>query len=361
MSWKLQRCGPVGASEVCVVRKSLLVLTVATVSGLAPAGVSAQATAPDTTYWTPRYLLDYAVVAGGLYVAIVPDLAPAVRARIGPSFDPSNPAAILAPEFSGSLGRPFTPERDWAVSNGFMEAAALGQLVLIPAHELLAARVTGRPLSPHRLHHSILAMSEATASSMGMAALVKAWTGRLRPDFQDRVRHVYCSLPDHAGVDCRGVDPAKLFADTAQALKELRTGRRSFVSGHAATGMTVGTSLALQIGGHWVWGEAATPVSRRGGIAAMAVVGAAGILPGLSRTSLGDGVHHTGDVVAGSLLGAALGGLFYWLHFDARGEPRPGHWTARRRGSGNASAAPGDVRMFTDGARFILQASWPAR
>jgi hypothetical protein len=62
--------------------------------------------------------------------------------------------------------------------------------------------------------------------------------------------------------------------------------------------LVAATNLALHIGGHWVWGEAATPANRTGGITTMALLMGLGTVPGITRTSAVDGVHHTSDVMA---------------------------------------------------------------
>jgi membrane-associated phospholipid phosphatase len=346
-----------------MIRATLMAVALGSAVALAPAPACTQAAADGDggSFWQPHYLVDYGLVLGGLYIRVIADLTPTTRARIGPSFDPDDPARILAPEYTRRLGGAYTPERDWTLPDGLMAAAAASHLVLIPAHEILASRATGRPVSAHRVHHATLAAAEALMVGTAVSTLAKTWVGRLRPDFQDRVRHVYCSLPDPAGVDCSGVDPARLFDDPDRALKELESGRASFPSGHAMTGMVIATNLALHVGGHWVWGQEATPTSRRAGIAAMAVIGGLGAFPGISRTSLMDDVHHTSDVVAGGILGMAMGGLFYWLHFDGSGEPRPGHWLARNPARPTSGPMPAHLRLVSDGTAVGLQATWHTR
>jgi membrane-associated phospholipid phosphatase len=323
-----------------------------------PAAGQADPEPVETSFWTPHYMVDYGLTAGGLVLGLFVDLSPRDPARWGPSFDPANPSAILAAEHARLLGEPFTPRRDWTMSDGWVHGVAIGHVLVIPVHEIAVARVTGRPVSAHRLHNAVLAAGEATAATAGVVMLTKAATGRLRPDFQDRVRHVYCSLPDPAGIDCQGVDPNRLFPDAETALAELEHGRESFPSGHAATGMVVATNLALHIGGHWVWGEAATPASRAGGITTMALLMGLGTVPGITRTSAMDGVHHTSDVVIGGLLGVTMGGLFYWLHFDSAGEPRRGHWLTRNRSAVTTGPVLEDVRLFKAAGGVGIQARW---
>jgi membrane-associated phospholipid phosphatase len=338
----------------------LLWLAVPARAVLAPAPAAGQGDPEpvETAFWTPHYMVDYGLTAGGLVLGLFVDLSPRDPARWGPSFDPANPSAILAAEHARLLGEPFTPRRDWTMSDGWVHGIAIGHVLVIPVHEIAVARVTGRPVSAHRLHNAVLAAGEATAATAGVVMLTKAATGRLRPDFQDRVRHVYCSLPDPAGIDCQGVDPDRLFPDAETALTELEHGRESFPSGHAATGMVVATNLALQIGGHWVWGEAATPASRAGGITTMALLMGLGTVPGITRTSAMDGVHHTSDVVIGGILGVTMGGLFYWLHFDSAGKPRPGHWLTRNRSAVTTGPVLEDVRLVTAAGGVGIQARW---
>jgi membrane-associated phospholipid phosphatase len=345
-----------------VSRSILLLLFLLAVSAPVAAPLAAQDadTTASRTTWTRHFIADYALAAGGLYLGMFADIPARRHSLIGPSFDPADPVAILVPAHAGTLGGRFVPEAEWALPNAWIIAAAAAHVVLIPAHELLASRAGGRAVSPRRLHHAVLAASEATAVTAGVVELTKALTGRLRPDFQDRVRHVYCSLPDHGGIDCTGIDPARLL-DHAEALDALADGRRSFVSGHAAAGTVMATNLALHLGGHWVWGDAATPTTRRNGIAAMTVIMALGTVPGITRTSLVDGVHHTGDVVAGSLLGVAGGGLFYWLHFDTNGEPRAGHWLTRPRTRTALPFAPDGLHLLPGPDGMVLHATWRTR
>jgi membrane-associated phospholipid phosphatase len=341
-------------------RSSRLVLLSLIATGLATAPAPAQTIEDPAlpSFWTPHYLADYGLTLAGLYLGAVAHFEPSSRARIGPSFDPGDPVAIFDPAHTTRLGGTFTPERDWTVSDFGLKAMTGGHLVVIPAHELLAARATRRDVSLHRLHDSALSAAEATAAAATVTALVKAWTGRLRPDFQDRVRHVYCSLPDPGAVDCNGVDPGRLFDDPQQALDELENGRASFPSGHASMGMVVATNLALQTGALWVWHPDATPASRRAGIAAMAAIGGAGAFIGLSRTSLMDGVHHPSDVLVGGLIGVAAGNLFHWLHFDTDGQPRGGHWLARSRAGTALAPFFDDLRVTSDGQDVILLVTW---
>jgi membrane-associated phospholipid phosphatase len=360
-SWAVALAFGAGLAVASLVAAGAAAAQADSAGGQPAAAQPAPADAGHRLAWTPLYLLDYGLVAAGLYVNGFAGLSPTHRARIGPSFDPADPAAILGPEHSGLLGRPFRAEADWTLPDSWMQAAAVTHLLVIPAHELAAARAAGRPVSAPRLHAATLAATEALAVTGGATRLVKVWTGRLRPDFQDRVRHVYCSLPEPGGIDCAGVDPDRLFHDPDRARKELDDGRASFPSGHAATGMVMATSLALDVGAHWVWGRDATPASRRAGVLAMAVIGGLGTVPGLTRSALGDHVHHTGDVVAGALIGLAIGNAFHWLHFDTHGVPRPRHWLARRRTGAALDHAVDQVRVAAAGDDLVLLVTWRSR
>jgi hypothetical protein len=90
----------------------------------------------------------------------------------------------------------------------------------------------------------------------------------------------------------------------------------------------------------------------------MALLRGLGTVPGITRTSAMDGVHHTSDVVVGGLLGVTMGGLFYWLHFDSAGEPRPGHWLARSRSAVATGPVLEDIRLFTGAGGVGIQARW---
>ncbi len=308
-------------------------------------------------YWSPYYLVDYGLGAGGLLLELFYRGEPRQNALIGPSFDPGDPAAILDPRYSASLGSPFVPEHEWTVPNNWLQMAAYGQVLFVSGHEVLARLGTGQDISAQRLHHSMLVAFQATAVNAGLSRVVKSFTGRLRPDFQDRVLHVYCSLPDQQGLDCSNVDPARLIEDPEEALEELKEGRYSFMSGHASNAMLVATNLALQTGGLWVWGENATPASRLAGAGAIAVFYGLGAFSGISRTSLMDNVHHTSDVIAGSIAGIAIANLFYWLHFDTSGNPRSSHWLEGGRGETSRLGVT-DLRAGFGGASIAISGSF---
>lgn len=318
---------------------------------------------PDTKeagFWSPLYLMDYGIGAGGLYLELTYRGEPRAEPLMGPAFDPENPAAILDPKWSDLLGRPFMAESEWTIPNLWLEIAAYGQLLIVPAHELIAGRITGQGFCAHRMHHSMLAVFQATAVNAGMSRVVKAYTGRLRPDFQERTRYVYCSMSEaeEYGIDCSGLDSSRFFHDDEEALLELREGRYSFVSGHASNAMLVATNLALQTGGLWVWGENADSISRGAGIGAMTLLYGFGLFSGISRTHLMDGVHHTSDVVAGSITGVLIGNLFYWLHFDTGGNPRNHHWLKRLTGKNAEEKALSDLHFSFTGNGFLLTGAW---
>ena len=71
-----------------------------------------------------------------------------------------------------------------------------------------------------------------------------------------------------------------------------------------------------------VWGERSTPLTRTLGILLQAGAMATAGFIAFSRVS--DGVHHTEDVVVGSMVGIATASLGYFLHFDLSGEVRRG-------------------------------------
>ncbi len=336
-----------------VVAASIVLLLASTTNALAE-----ETESRDRDFFTPHYILDYGLGTGGLMLELFYRGAPRESALIGPSFDPTNPAAILDPRHSDLLGGPFLTEDDWTVPNSWLRIAAYGQLLMVPAHELAAAWGTSREISAHRLHHMMLAVYQSTALNAGLTRVIKAHTGRLRPDFQERVRHVYCSLPDSEGIDCSDVDPERLFDDPNDAQHELLEGRYSFISGHSSNAMVVATNLALQTGGLWVWGEGATSTTQAVGIPAMGVLLGLGAFSGISRTSLMDGVHHTSDVVVGSLVGVALANVFYWLHFDTRGNPRAHHWLNRRGSSSRDERDPSNLGLIFGGTSIAVTGSW---
>jgi hypothetical protein len=62
--------------------------------------------------------------------------------------------------------------------------------------------------------------------------------------------------------------------------------------------------------------------------------------------------------VIGGILGVTMGGLFYWLHFDSAGKPRPGHWLTRNRSAVTTGPVLEDVRLFTAAGGVGIQARW---
>jgi membrane-associated phospholipid phosphatase len=340
-------------------KRAVLSILAVTFAALNMQSAAAEERSRSFDFWTPHYLLDYGMGAGGLALELFYRGNPRQPALFGPAFDPANPSAIMDPSFSPVIGNPYVPEEDWSVPDVWLESAGYGQLLIVPAHELVARLATGRELSAHRFHHGLLTAFQATAVNAGMSRWIKSQTGRLRPDFQDRALHVHCSEGfDPTGFDCSQADPDRLIDDPEVARKALREGGYSFVSGHATNGMLIATNLALQTGGLWVWGEGATPVSKGIGIGAMGVLYGMGLYSGISRTHLMDGVHHTSDVVAGSLMGLAIGNLFYWLHWDTKGNPREQHWLNRRQPRDDAPIAIQDVSLTFGGAGMMIEGRW---
>ena len=137
---------------------------------------------------------------------------------------------------------------------------------------------------------------------------------------QDRVRRYYCNRPDHADVDCAGLNEGPLSEDPSKIEKIWADSRRSFPSGHASTSFALATYAALVTGGHFVWGKEATDTTRAWGIPLQAAVLSLAAFVAWSRVN--DGRHNLSDVLTGAALGTAMANLAYWRRFDTAGHSR---------------------------------------
>lgn len=319
--------------------------------GLAPAVASAQAPAGEPTalpaaatsaavpetavkaqgWWGRSNLVDYGIIAAALgTVAGLRQFDVPAGAGIGPSFDPAAPAAILSPAFSDRIGRKHVYEgRGETVPAGHVGLAIpLVGLWLVLQEGLpgwLGADGSTRKASEtaHLVHDTAIGFVETLAFTLAATEVLKFSFGRLRPDFQDRVRRHYCNGGDAKGVDCTGPYGPPLDPDPARAQAILTDGRRSFPSGHASTSFAIATYASLVTGGHLVWGDRATDGSRGVGILLQTASLASAVFVATSRVD--DGRHHLSDVMTGAAIGFGLANLSYWRRFDAKGLPRGRH------------------------------------
>jgi membrane-associated phospholipid phosphatase len=299
--------------------------------------------APGTSegWWTTAYLVDYGLIAvgAGAYLALA-GVDPNPNPPLGPSFDPDDPTELLKPEYEDDIGRPYAD----LSTLGLGETVPSGDVVVMigAAGGLMAleeALYWG--LSPdgsaRRFHDTLVGFAEVVALNGGLTEATKVAVGRLRPDFQDRLRRYLCQTDPPSELDCTGVRP--LAESEEEAEHVLVDGRKSFFSGHSSFAAAIAAYTALVIGGRWVWNEDATAVGRSLGILLQTAVVASGLFIAASR--LDDGRHHATDVFVGSTVGLGLANLSYWRRFDGTGEPidwkRPERTARVRLGPGPAN------------------------
>ncbi|MBM4345588.1 MAG: phosphatase PAP2 family protein [Deltaproteobacteria bacterium] len=290
-------------------------------------------------------LIDYGLVAAGTgtFLAMARS-APPAGSGIGPSFDKDNPSKILDPTYSDRLGRSHVAED----KGERVPALWVGMAIVPAAGWVLAQEGLGRWKSGDqralRIHESGVGLAETLALTLMTNEVLKQTVGRLRPDFQDRVRRHYCAQPDSKGVACTGTEGGPLHDDPAKAQRIFDDGRKSFPSGHAATSFALATYAALATGGRWVWGDEATANSRAIGLGAQAA--AMGLASYVAWSRVRDGRHNPSDVLTGATIGAVFANLAYWRRFDTHGETR--------RGSKPATSAQTGVQL----APLSLTVTW---
>jgi membrane-associated phospholipid phosphatase len=278
--------------------------------------------------------IDYGVIgaaAGGWFA--LTQAAPPSGSGIGPSFDPKNPSAILDPSLADRIGKPHLLEIKGETvpthTVAYAIAPVAGWLLL---QEGLASPRGGEPRGLG-LHETGVGLAEALALNLLTTEVLKVSVGRLRPDFQDRVRRFYCQKADHQGVSCTGSE-VPLDDDPVKAQKLLDDGRKSFPSGHSSTSFALATYAALATGGRFVWSADATAGSRAAGIGAQ--VAALGLAGWVAWTRVDDGRHNVSDVLTGAAIGTVFANIAYWRRFDTDG-------AVRRKPAAAVSADPGVV------------------
>lgn len=293
-----------------------IIWTLVLAMSLATTAASAQEL-EDQDWWGPRYITDYSLIAlGGALGVIFLNVDPVEEAGLGPSFDPDDPAAILDPRESDRIGRTHRPD---TISETALFSFAGAGFVVVALLEAIPVVNGLDSFEGQLLHDAAVGYAEALVLTLGVTQMTKVLAGRLRPDFQDRVRLYYCDEPSvPAGIDCAGV-PSNGLEDRDT---DLRRGRQSFFSGHASISMVSATFVSMVIGGRFVWGDRAQgdPLSIGLGIAAQgALMTFAGFV---AASRVDDGRHFASDVMVGSLVGFALAQITYWRLFDTDGLPR---------------------------------------
>ncbi|MCO4764480.1 MAG: phosphatase PAP2 family protein [Myxococcales bacterium] len=291
-------------------------------------------------WWHSGYLVDYGLIGLGGAAYLIRNMEPSTSAMFGPVYDPNNPAAILDSKYSDRIGRTHLEEGDG-------ETVSTRQATILVAAGGLylgveqAIGLLGDDKDRYRMfHETFVGYLETVALAMGSTALIKNFVGRLRPDFQDRVRRWHCAKGELDASMCpAGIAP--LSSDAHENEKIWFDGRRSFLSGHSVSAMNFSTYLSLSIGGQYVWGDRATPTSRTFGLAAQALLLSTGVFVAASRVD--DGRHHFGDVMTGSIFGLAVANFSYWRRFGIDGRPR------NRKGVGDTQVTlepgPGDAGL----------------
>lgn len=270
-------------------------------------------------WWTPRYLIDYALVTGGIAgYAIGKDLVPQSKSMIGPTYNPDNLLELFE---SDKLNRPYleqdveesVPEywihRSIAVSGAFL----LGM-------EWREHR-NGRG-SPQRIHQTFVGYAEAVALNAAITELLKPVFARLRPDFRERALRFHCHelTGPEFNLYCDDFRDMPLDDDPDKARDLLEDGRKSFFSGHSSNSFSLFGYTSLAIGGRYVWGRDTTRRSKIFGIVTQA--GIMSFATYISASRVHDGRHFASDTIVGAAVGTAIANASYWRRFDRNGDLR---------------------------------------
>ncbi len=302
-------------------RVSAFVALIALCAGLSARPADAVEPAP-LRLQTADYV-DYGLILGGLAMLGTSRLIGGPGpARLGPIYDPSQPAGVLDPVYAGKIGRPYVEEGAGELVS--VNAATVGVAAVFGVLGAVAVghQITGDAYGARGTHDTVVGFAEGALLTLGLTELLKPVVGRLRPDFADRARRYHChppagevALPDS---ECQGVLP--LAATDAEKRHLIDDGRKSFPSGHSAMSMFAATYAFSWIGGRYVWGEQASDTSRAVGLLAGGLLLTTAGFVATSRFD--DGRHNLTDIVTGAGLGVALATFSYWRRFDGRGRPR---------------------------------------
>ncbi len=281
-----------------------------------PAG-PAQAVEPEghaeEGWWRVEYVADYLSVGAGLGLWLGLRTVKPAAAGIGPVFEPDRWQGILGPAHSDTIGEPHQGNTvpEWGLT--IWAGVGLAGIMVMEG----VAGANGLDHTDHQLlHDATLGYSEALLWTLAITEILKTGVGRLRPDFQDRVRRYHCGNRASPDGLCAGFSGAPLNNGWA----DVETGQRSFVSGHSSTAFAIATYWALVIGGRMVWGKRADSNSMA--IGALAQAGLLAAAFWVASTRVADNRHHIEDVVVGSVLGFVVAHAAYWRHFDGSGMPR---------------------------------------
>jgi membrane-associated phospholipid phosphatase len=250
------------------------------------------------------------LVGSGIASAVIHfGATPNTSAVIGPTFDSTYPKATLDPMYRDQIGKSHkdntVPEWAPAVGGGLL----LGALLI----DGLYVRKRSHGTEVRQLYDVLFGFVDATVLTFLTVESLKTGFGRLRPDFQDRLRIAeQCKDRPDTGA-CLGYA-----GDTpSQVAKE---GRLSFPSGHTAFSFAFANYTALAIGGRYVWGKDATKPSQA--LGALTQAGLLGLATWVGASRVDDHWHNSSDVVAGMAIGMLWSNVAYWRRFDLKGQPR---------------------------------------
>jgi membrane-associated phospholipid phosphatase len=266
----------------------------------------------ESRIWRDRYFFDYAVIATSLGVfSALHFVEPREPALFGVQYDSQRPSSFLARGHSSVNALYQEKERVpvWAAAS-FVGLSA-GIIGTIEGWSFLNQ---DKSFHAFRFHASLLAFFESVTSTLALTEMLKVGVGRLRPDFNDRLRRYSCVQEDQQLCQNLG---SPIDAST------LIDGQKSFLSGHASLSFAAASYAFLAIGGQLVWGKHSRQHGhwrRFLGILLQSTLGLGATYIAASRIT--DDRHHATDVLAGSALGITMANVFYWQHFNLEGRAR---------------------------------------
>lgn len=273
---------------------------------------------------------DYLISASTLAVGLTISRAarPNSQPLIGHTFDRARPNEVLNPLYADDIGKRFATKDTIPAWIVLPIGVGVGALLALPAAldmKPAALRESADPFDLGRkryAHDLFVGYAEALSFNTLATEWLKRSVGRLRPDFQDRVRlYLACA-------------PAKI----AECQSTLEDGQLSFPSGHASYSFAIATYGSLALGGRFLWGDRATLGTGLAAGAGMLALNTGAMLIGMSRVM--DHRHRGSDVFAGMLVGMLSAHLAYFRRFDLHGNPRKPAET-----DFEVAAGPGDVGL----------------
>jgi len=277
-------------------------------------------------WWRVDYVGDYLSVGASLGMMVGFRLSEPNPAAFGPVYDPEHWQGILDPAHRKAIGKPH--REDTVPGWGLGVFAGVGAVGILLQEGIAGANGMDE-VDWQIAHDSMLGYTEAITWSLAITEAFKVGVGRLRPDFQDRVRRYHCGHLRSQDPVCDGWSGEPLEESVIAA------GRRSFISGHSSFSFAVATYWSLVIGGRMVWGERADSTSMALGV--LLQTGLLAIASWVTASRVSDGRHHIEDVIAGAAIGFASAHGAYWRHFGTDGLPR-------ERSGKRRSQAPGGPR-----------------